>query len=555
MIVNKMSQSDSEHPEESPCDSPEPDKPDTAFYGFLNLPRNASGEEITAAYKKLARLYHPDKHQEPEKRAMAEMMFSKLNKAYGVLSDPHKRAIYDCLGEKGLEEPGWEMVARTKTPQEIREEYEELARAREERRLRQLTNPTSRIEATINATDLFDRYLYDEVYDEYIDGDLPSFEVSKISLSQSIEAPLSSKDTCTLRGNVNTSNGTGGGSVACSLKRVKSDSCWYEGEAEVGSGLNCCCRLYKKLTERNFVNMSGSLQFSRKGLKPGFEFTMGTYLDKQTVGYLRYSTSLGVFETEDSILLEEEGSSMSTILQRDTDTYRTVANIQFGIPYTYLILAHTWKLKEKNRKFRAALKLGTFGAILEYGCEERVSDNSVLGATMVVGTTGVTCRLKLSRASQTFLFPFHLSDEVMLQPIFYGTVVPLLGWLTVKKLLLEPLERRIVTEEEARGGLILDQCFYGLIVSEDGSLKPELELSDSIIDVTTALQCNVEAGRLVLWEGSKSSLPGVWDPVPGDSEKWLVVRYSYQGNRHQLLCHDLDAVKLPKTSHRVSDQS
>ena len=38
---------------------------------------------------------------------MAEMMFSKLNKAYGVLSDPHQRAIYDCLGEKGLEEPGW----------------------------------------------------------------------------------------------------------------------------------------------------------------------------------------------------------------------------------------------------------------------------------------------------------------------------------------------------------------------------------------------------------------------------------------------------------------
>ena len=45
--------------------------------------------------------------------------------------------------------------------------------------------------------------------------------------------------------------------------------------------------------ERNFVNMSGSLQFSRKGLKPGFETSLGTYLDSQTVGYLRYSTSLG----------------------------------------------------------------------------------------------------------------------------------------------------------------------------------------------------------------------------------------------------------------------
>ena len=100
-------------------------------------------------------------------------------------------------------------MKRTKTPQEIREEYEELARAREERRLRQLTNPTSKIEATINATDLFDRYLYDEEYDELIDGDLPSFEISKIALSQSIEAPLTAQDTCCLRGSVSTSNGTG----------------------------------------------------------------------------------------------------------------------------------------------------------------------------------------------------------------------------------------------------------------------------------------------------------------------------------------------------------
>ena len=85
--------------------------------------------------------------------------------------------------------------------------------------------------------------------------------------------------------------------MACSVRRVKSDSLWYEGETEVGNGLSCSARLYKKLSERNFVNMSGSLQFSRKGLKPGLEATLGTYLDRQTVGYLRYSTSMGSVAT------------------------------------------------------------------------------------------------------------------------------------------------------------------------------------------------------------------------------------------------------------------
>ena len=45
-----------------------------------------------------------------------------------VLCDPHRRAIYDCLGKKGLEEQGWQIVQRKKTPREIREEYEQLAR-------------------------------------------------------------------------------------------------------------------------------------------------------------------------------------------------------------------------------------------------------------------------------------------------------------------------------------------------------------------------------------------------------------------------------------------
>ena len=36
-----------------------------------------------------------------------------------------------------------------RTPQEIREEYETIAQAREERRLQQLTNPTSSMSMTV----------------------------------------------------------------------------------------------------------------------------------------------------------------------------------------------------------------------------------------------------------------------------------------------------------------------------------------------------------------------------------------------------------------------
>ena len=53
--------------------------------------------------------------------------------------DPHRRAIYDSVGLKGLNKWGQEIVIRSKTPKEIREEYEKLAKEREEMRVEMLT--------------------------------------------------------------------------------------------------------------------------------------------------------------------------------------------------------------------------------------------------------------------------------------------------------------------------------------------------------------------------------------------------------------------------------
>lgn len=112
----------------------------------------------------MSRIYHPDKHTDPLRKKEAEVLFNKTKKAYEVLSDPHKRAIYDSLGTKGLETEGWEVVQRTKTPQEIREEYELLAQQKEERRLLQRTNPQSSITVNIDATELFSPY--EDAYDD-----------------------------------------------------------------------------------------------------------------------------------------------------------------------------------------------------------------------------------------------------------------------------------------------------------------------------------------------------------------------------------------------------
>lgn len=70
----------------------QPEQSATAdFYETLQVSPKAEQEVIEAAYKRLALKYHPDLNQTPE----ATRRMQELNVAYGILSDPAKRAEYD----------------------------------------------------------------------------------------------------------------------------------------------------------------------------------------------------------------------------------------------------------------------------------------------------------------------------------------------------------------------------------------------------------------------------------------------------------------------------
>ena len=62
-------------------------------YDILGVSRDATQAEIKAAYRKLAKKWHPDKHQD-DKNFQDEMM-KKINEANEILSDPVKRRKYD----------------------------------------------------------------------------------------------------------------------------------------------------------------------------------------------------------------------------------------------------------------------------------------------------------------------------------------------------------------------------------------------------------------------------------------------------------------------------
>ncbi|XP_075212774.1 dnaJ homolog subfamily C member 11 [Lycorma delicatula] len=543
------------------------------YYTFLNVSREATRDEINNAYRRLSRLYHPDKHTDPTHKKEAEVLFNKTKKAYEILSDPHKRAIYDSLGTRGLETEGWEIVQRTKTPQEIREEYEQLARQREERRLQQKTNPKGSFTVSVNATELFSEY-----EDDYLDLDdslLPAIEITGMSISQSIEAPLTVTDTMTLSGNLSTHNSTGSGSFMVGARRVLSEKSWIEFDLSAGNGPLISFKCFHNLTRTIFGTFIPHIHFTNKGVQSGLEMSLAMRMDEHTMGYVTWRA--GII------------SSLSTSVARNTETSHFNLMFQLGIPHSFASVNYAYKIRTRELRLRGAFKFGTFGALAEYGAEKKISEHNTLSAAVTVGVpTGVTLKIKLTRANQSYILPIHVCEEVMPSPIFYSTFAPLILYYVVKKLIVDPVvaeqekrdkerqreankkrmaERRreaetaiklmaatfsrIRTDEETRKGLIIVKAFYGRLIANNEMGEPNSVPQDETIDVRVPLQCLVKDSKLILHEASKSQLPGFYDPCVGE-DKCLFVQYLFHNHLHETTVGDKDSLMIPKQSHRVN---
>lgn len=70
------------------------------FYDVLGVGKSADEKDFKAAYRKLAKQYHPDANPGDKQ---AEAKFKEINEAYDVLKDPQKKAAYDRFGHQAFE--------------------------------------------------------------------------------------------------------------------------------------------------------------------------------------------------------------------------------------------------------------------------------------------------------------------------------------------------------------------------------------------------------------------------------------------------------------------
>jgi molecular chaperone DnaJ len=80
-------------------------KPDRDYYKILGIAKSATLNEIKSRFRRLALRYHPDRNLG---NSRAEERFKLVAEAYHVLSDRHRRRLYNERGHQGLRDAGFQ---------------------------------------------------------------------------------------------------------------------------------------------------------------------------------------------------------------------------------------------------------------------------------------------------------------------------------------------------------------------------------------------------------------------------------------------------------------
>ena len=443
-------------------------------------------------------------------------MFNRIKKAHEVLTDEHQRAIYDTIGRRGLDVGDGLIISRTRTPNEIREEYARLVEENKAARMRLQTNQKGTIAVRINCTEVFD-YLNVDDEDEYEDEDeetiegeveeeeftLPLIEVSQLQISQSISLPISSDQNAGFRGNLVTNNGRGSGSLISSFRKIISDTSWAECQLAVGQGPVVIVSGYKSFWIKNHITSALILPFHVShraiAIRPGIEFSYARQLSKHFTG------SMG-------IKIGIQGEINSSLSYNYENSH--IAKLIFTISAKETSLNMSYVRKFENEfKLKLGSRIGTKGLALEYGCETKITPNALVGATMTVSIpAGVSLKIRYVYMSQAFVFDFVLNDEVLPSAIFYGTIAPLVIYSCVKKFLVDPMldyekrqevERKRQTQfsnlkekrQQAQAVLILMQETFARTVEIETSIKGLIILSAFYGKASTIDSISSEANR------------------------------------------------------------
>ncbi|KHJ48611.1 DnaJ domain protein [Trichuris suis] len=580
---------------------------DMDYYSFMNIRKDATPAEIGQAFRRLSLIYHPDRHTDPVLRARSQELFDKVRKMYEVLIDPHRREIYDAVGEKGLELSGWEIIERRRSPEEVVAEYTRLQKLYELDMMQESTNPKGSFTLHTSMSHLFD-------------GDLRSIfgnaliVINGMTLAQSVQLPVNSKNQFTLGGKLECFNGVGEGLLSLKFhsdlsKRMRGDvTLEYNGEARCGARLSHIffdvLVVSVNVSTPTFVfnpSYDLSIDFSRPlaakcigvlTMKFGSQCSVTTSLNFSTLG--KNNLMIGCLVGVPSSMLmaayvHHFGCSGSNL--------QTSVKLVFPhqpCPKASPTLLQNWdngchcRLHLSRSNHPVYLRSIYVSSLLSIG---RIRESQVTTfvfssssycpehhfAPCTVALTNYSSSLRLRRGRQVYETNVSLAErEFPVKAILTGMLISVFcrGMFNY---LLKPLFHKIKDklsngEENPESAYSKQKRDFELsvaLMSQEAKRMQAMEAErqglvitaawygcfhsnstpDKIIDVTYAVQLLVRDSKLIVFgTQSKSILNGFFDPCPGRQKK-LKINYLFRGVTHEHTFDDNEPIVLPKRAH------
>ena len=380
------------------------------------------------------------------------------------MKDPHKRAIYDTLGEKALnDEQLYQIVKHSQTPEEIRLNYEKIMKGKEEEQLKGLLQPRAQVTIGLNANNLFKRKKRNQI------------KFNSMGLSASIDLPISKQNKLSLTGLVSSQDKKGHHAFTCSLFHPFSDDLQTELHLTAADRYALKLKGTKYITKQDVV--SSSLIFSPE---------LMSFYSKE-LNYLRILSKYVSFNMQ----IKSDLTNLSAItntLSYNKDKNKFEFEFTIGMKNSYLSLSYIRSLELNDTKLRTTLKYGFIGSSVEYGCETKLTKNSIVGATIRIGdVNGISVKLHAMVSNQAYALDISLNDEITLAPIVYGTICPMLTYLCIKKYLVEPYQKALKDQKDFE--LNRDH------LRRMNERKKEAELSISLMQDTYLRSCELERNK------------------------------------------------------------
>jgi molecular chaperone DnaJ len=184
--------------------------PSLTHYQLLEVPASATSAEIKQSFRRLAKIYHPDRHTNSTQQTQFLKKFQVISAAYEVLSDEQQRRTYDQMLRYGPTATGPTRADRTEAAQQQYRKARQQQPKREETLeewLKRVYTPINKILSTIIkpiraqikalSADPFDDELMDD-FNTYIEESQEALEKAQNLLKKMPNPPIAASVSANL---------------------------------------------------------------------------------------------------------------------------------------------------------------------------------------------------------------------------------------------------------------------------------------------------------------------------------------------------------------------